>query len=173
MELTYRQHNFSEADRLWLKTAAAERPFDPRAAKARLYGQLPNNFNPRAIDSRFYGDDRLTLLGIRVFRPDDPIFLAIERLLVCVRERIVANPKLDSITVQELGALTDQPVALIAHAINFLWDFGSFFSGRTTDGIEKTDRLWLTGVTGFDAILQFESIDTLLQQWQGNCTFTS
>ena len=165
LELTYRKHTFPDADRLWLQTVASERPFDPRATKARLYGKLPKDFDPPTIDSRFYRDNRLTLLGIRVFRPEDPIFSAIEAMLNCIREMILANPKIDGIAIQELAGHTRQTESLIRHAVTFLGALGSFFSGHTTNPAGEAEYLWLTGPTGFDAVLSFESIDALLQQW--------
>lgn len=123
-------HEFNEADRLWLQTAAAERPFDPRGAKARLYGKLPPDFDPYSVDRRFYRDDRLTLLGIRVFRPADPIFAAIEKLILSLREKILAEPTIDSLSVQEMAALTGEPDSLIRHAVSFLSTLGPFFSGQ-------------------------------------------
>lgn len=164
-ELSFSRHGFPDADRLWLQTAAAERPFDPRAAKARLYGKLSLDFDPHGVDQRFYHDDRLTLLGIRVFRPDDPIFPAIEELLRRLRERILADPTIDTLSVQELTVLTGQSESLLRHAINFLSTLGSFFSGRSTSPSGETDRVWFTGPTGFDAILRYSSIDSLLEEW--------
>lgn len=164
-EFSFSQHVFPDADRLWLQAAAAERPFDPRAAKARLYGKLPLDFNPHTVDQRFYRDDRLTLLGIRVFRPEDPIFPAIDELLLRLRERILADPTIDTLSVQELTALTGQSESLLRHAINFLSTFGSFFSGHSASPTGETERVWFTGSTGFDAILRYNNIDSLLKEW--------
>lgn len=162
---TFLNHSFPEAQQLWLKAAAAERPFDPRAAKARLFGKLPRDFDPRQIDDRFYREDRLTLLGIRVFRPDDPIFPAIETLVRNVRDQILANPRLDTLTVQELASLTGCTESLLRHAINFLSNLGSFFSGSSATPTGELERVWFSGATGYDAILSFVTIDESLQDW--------
>jgi chorismate mutase len=162
---SFGSHSFSDAERLWLETAAKEKPFDARGARARLHGRLPNDFDPRQIDRRFYNDDKLTLLGVRVFRPEDQIFKVIEDTVSAIQTRILREPTLDFLTVPEISALTGQSEQTTRSAIRLLSNHGSFFAGLTTNATGEVDRVLFTGPCGYDAILNVESVDSLLQKW--------
>jgi nucleoside 2-deoxyribosyltransferase len=162
---SFQAHPFSEAERLWLETAAREKPFDARGARARLHGRLPKDFKPQAIDSRFYSEDRLTLLGMRRFSPDDEIFKVIEDVASTLKAKILSNPTLDSVSIKDIAESTGHSEAKTRTAVEFLSDHGLFFQGLTTGSGGEVDSVWLGGPRGYDAILEFDGVDALLQAW--------
>lgn len=158
-------HSFSDAERLWLESAAKEKPFDARAARARLYDRLPKNFRPQDIDQRFYREDRLTLLGVRVFRPDDVIFRIMTEVMATLKSRILADPTVDSVSIKGLSDQIQQPEDKTRTAVKLLSDHGSFFSGLTTGSAGEISEVLLNGPRGYDGILEFEGVDPLLEEW--------
>lgn len=162
---SFGSHSFSDAERLWLETAARDITFDARGARASLHGKLPNDFDPQQIDSRFYRDDKLTLLGVRVFRPEDQIFKVIEDTASAIKTRILQEPTLDFIAVPEISSLTRHSEKNTLSAIRLLSNHGPFFTGLTTNASGQVDQVSFTGPHGYDAILSFESVDSLLQKW--------
>jgi hypothetical protein len=162
---SFRDHPFSVPERLWLETAAKEKPFDARGARARLHGRLPKDFRPQAIDSRFYNEDRLTLLGVRQFRPDDEIFKVIEDVASTLKSKILSDPTLDSFTIKDIAEATGHSDAKTRTAVKLLSDHGSFFSGLTTGSGGEVDGVWFSGPRGYDGILEFDGVDALLQGW--------
>lgn len=162
---SFLHHGFSDAERLWLQMAATEEPFDARAARARLHAKLPKDFRPQKIDERFYRNNALTLLGVRVFRPDDRILKVMEDVIYALRARIVADPTLDSVSLRDISELVKETEEVTRTAIQLLSDLGSFFSGISKGSREEIDRVWFNGPRGYDGVLEFESLDTLLQEW--------
>jgi hypothetical protein len=158
-------HSFSDAERVWLEAAAGERPFDARSARARLHDRLPFDFNPGEIDSRFYRDDKLTILGVRLFRPSDPILSTMDKLVLRVREAVLADPKIDSLSVPNLVNLTGETERLLRPAISFLFELGRFFSGTSSNSSAQIDRVWFAGASGYDAILRYRDLDAVMQSW--------
>src|SRR5690606_18591251 len=107
--------------------------------------KLPRNFRPQAIDSRFYREDRLTLLGVRMFREEDEILRIMERVVVALKSKILADPTLDSVSLKELSELIGQPENRTRTAVKLLSDHGSFFSGLSTGSGAEIDGIWFGG----------------------------
>jgi hypothetical protein len=162
---SFLNHPFSEAEEVWLKAAAQERLFDARGARARLHDRLPKDFKPQSIDHRFYKDDRLTLLGVRKFRPDDVIIKIMNDVIATLKSQILSDTKLDSVSIKKLSELITQPETKAITAVKLLADHGSFFSGLTTGNDREINQVLLSGPRGYDGILSFEGVDHLLEGW--------
>lgn len=162
---SFQDHPFTEPELLWLETAAKEKPFDARGARARLYGRVPSDFKPQEIDSRFYNEDRLTLLGVRRFRPDDEIFKVIEDVTSALKSKILSDPRIDRLSIKDIAGATGHSEDRTRTAVKLLSDHGSFFSGVTTGSRGEIDGISFGGPRGYDGILAFEGIDALLQGW--------
>ena len=162
---SFLDHPFSDTERLWLETAAKERPFDARGARARLHDQLPKEFRPQDIEQRFYREDRLTLLGVRVFRPDDLMLKIMNDVVVALKSRILIEPTIDSVSIKELSGLIQQPEDKTRMAVKLLSEHGSFFSGLSSGRGGEIDGVFFGGPRGYDGILGFEGVDPLLEGW--------
>lgn len=162
---SFMDHSFSDAERLWLKTAGGEKLFDARSARARLHDRLPKNFRTQDIDPRFYREDRLTLLGVRAFRPEDVMFGIMTDVVAALKALVFEDPTLDSLAIKELSGLLQQPEDTTRTAVKLLSDHGPFFSGLTMGTSGEIDRVWLSGAQGYDGILGFEGVDPLLEKW--------
>lgn len=68
---SFKNHPLSEAQRIWLKEAAASANFDPRIARVKLLERLPKEFNPDQLDVRLYVNGKVTLIE-RSYRARDP-----------------------------------------------------------------------------------------------------
>jgi hypothetical protein len=99
---SFQNHQLSAAERLWLMEAAAA-GFSPRAAKAKLYGQLPRGFSPDRIDPRLYALNRVTPVGLWHLNPKHTLLSAIDRTLRCVKARILGDHKVKTITAEEVA----------------------------------------------------------------------
>jgi nucleoside 2-deoxyribosyltransferase len=162
---TLLQHQFSAPQRLWLEHAARTANFDPRVARAKLFDQLPAEFNPAQIDRRFYRDDRITLLGLRLFCPEAPILANAERIALAVRDEIRRSPGIDEITLDKLADLSKLPKADAYYATSALTEIVPFFTGSSKGADHGgTTRFFLTGPHGYDAPLQFTTIDAAMER---------
>src|SRR5437667_11007222 len=88
---------------MWLNEVAATPNFDPKIAKVKLYGRIPEDFDPNKIDRRVYADRRLTPLGLWYVRPDAPIFTVVDRVIQDIRSVIVQNPGVELINAAEIA----------------------------------------------------------------------
>lgn len=156
-------HAFPDADRVWLEHAAHDSKFNPRNARALLYDKLPPDFSPSNIDHRFYRNDRITVLGKRLFNPGDPVLANAERVALAVRDEVKRRPGLDELSLDKIAELSKLSKPEAYYAIAALEEVLPFFtgSGATREG---EARYFLTGPSGYDGPLKFTTLDRAMQQ---------
>ena len=157
-------HHFSPAHRTWLEHAAQAEGFDPRVARAKLFDQLPANFRPDEIDSRFYRNDQLTVLGRRIFKPNDPVLANSEKVALAVRDEILRKPGINEITLPKIAELTGLSTLEAHTAIGALTEITRFFTGVIAGTLSgRATTYFLTGSHGYDAPLAFTTLDAALE----------
>lgn len=156
-------HAFSEADQVWLEHAAKDANFNPRNARAILFDKLSANFDPRGIDHRFYRNDRITVLGKRLFNPGDPVLSNAERVALAVRDEVKRNPGIDELSLEKIAELSNLSKQEARYAVATLEEVLPFFtgSGTTRDG---DARYFLTGPSGYDGPLKFTTLDLAMER---------
>jgi nucleoside 2-deoxyribosyltransferase len=166
MSESYKNHKFPEADILWMKEVFNTKNFDPKVAKVKLRNLLPKGFNPKNIDSRFLIDGKnITLLGLWHVDPQSPHFNNIEKVILSIRDLIIENPGIEKITSEQISTkvgLSQESVEIYLSNIGF---FGKFFnSAQHSEDSTSINIIGLIGDEAYDAYLDFESIDQLLQE---------
>lgn len=163
---SYKNHNLSKAEILWMKEVYNTKNFDPKVAKVKLRNELPKGFNPKNIDSRFLIDGKkLTLLGLWHVDPQSLHFDTIEKVILGIRNLIIEKPGIDQVTSEQISTrigLSKESVEVALSNISFL---GNFFS--TAQHPEDSPGINLIGLSNddaYDAYLEFESIDQLLEK---------
>lgn len=171
MKSSFQEHALSDAERLWLREATRNEKFDPKTAKAVLFGKLPDDFDPHGIDPRVYSGSRPTLIGLWLIEPDHPIFDAIDRVISAIRKEILAKPGIESATAVDLVSLTGLDEVLVSRA---LWEIreadqggiGQFFSDVTYD-VANTRRLTAIQLrydNAYDEYLRYKGLEELLER---------
>lgn len=158
------EHHFSPAHRVWLEHAARAERFDPRVARAALFDQLPADFRPGEIDSRFYRNDQLTILGRRIFKPDDPVLANAEKVALAVRDEIRRKPGVDEVTLPRIAELTGLSMLEAHTAVEALTQVTAFFTGSAAGSPSgRPIAYYLTGSHGYDAPLAFTTLDAAME----------
>lgn len=158
------KHKLPEWEQAWLQEAKANKPYDARLIKAKLYGKIPKDFQPEHIDRRFFDQKHLTALGIRVISPNDPILNTIDTIIVSIRDFILSNPGIDGLYISDIAQMIGKSELETRRALALLVDLGQFFSGSSEGSDGRREYVWLTGDHGYDEFLQYESLDALLER---------
>jgi hypothetical protein len=169
---TFLEHKFPPAHRLWLEYIARTDGLDPRLVRAELFGRLPEDFRPEEIDSRFYRNDKLTALGRRVFKADDPNLANAEKVALAIRDEILRQPGINEITLPRIAELSELSKIEAHAALGVLTEIAPFFSGssaQTPSGRPTT--YFLTGSHGYDAPLAFKTLDLAMASSYKNLAF--
>jgi hypothetical protein len=166
MSESFKKHNLSKAEILWMKEAYITENFDPKVAKVKLRNKLPKGFNPKNIDSRLLVDGKnLTVLGLWYVDPHAPHFDTIEKVILGIRDLIIEQPGFDQITSDKISDRTGIDKPSVEIALSNISFFGKFFSAsqkhKDSPGI---DSIRLSNDDSYDAYLEFESIDQLLEE---------
>lgn len=158
-------HQFSPAHRVWLEHAAGAEKFEPRVARAELFDQLPSGFRPDEIDPRFYRNDRLTILGRRLFSPEHPVLKNAEVVALAVRDEIRRSPGINEITLPRIAELTGLSKLEVQAALEALNDVVSLFTGWSSgESSKRPTTFFLTGPNGYDGPLAFTTLDAALEE---------
>jgi hypothetical protein len=161
-----KQHSLSDAERLWLFEAASDPKFDPKVAKVKLRGRLPEDFDQRKLDLRLYANNKVTPFGLYLLDPEASIFKVLDRVINDIREQIFAHPGIDGMVVADVAARTKLPNEQVGRALHILAEFGGFFSSsaQTTTAPELVTQFGLSGDNGYDEFIRYKSVDELMDR---------
>lgn len=165
-QYTFKRHVVTAAERLWLTEVARSDAFDPRIAKVKLLGKLPNGFNPKRIDARLYQNNRLTLIGLWHVDRQYSLFKAIEVVIEAIRTQIIKTPGVETFKASEISKATELNEEMVERVLYELGQLGSFWS--SAGGSKDPTRLsviTLSGDEAYDEYLQFRGIDELLERY--------
>lgn len=160
-----KQQKLSEAERLWLLEASNPK-FDPRIAKVKLHGRIPDDFDPRKLDLRLYVNNKTTPFGWYLLDPGAPIFGTLDRVITDIRSQIFEHPGIDSMATSEVAERIKLPEDEVGRALYILGWLGGFFSSYSAATIEneRVTQFGLTGDTGYDEFIHYTSVDDLLER---------
>ena len=165
MNYSYKLHQLSDAEKLWLHEAGRSTPFNPKIAKVNLFGKIPADFNPTAIDPRLYTYGKLTLIGRWYIEPKSSLFGAVDKVILAIRESILANPEVESFTAKDIAHQTDLDEGLVTRSLHEISQIGHFFSSASGPvNSETITNIQLTGENSFDEYLRYKSLDELLER---------
>ncbi len=167
MSSSFKDHALSEADITWLKAVYQDTQFDPKIAKVTLCDKLPRGFDPKKVDSRFLlNGKKLTILGIWKVDPDSPVLKNLERVIFKIRDLIVEQPGIETITAKGLSEMVQLPETEAEIALENLSGLGGFYSGGSgRSGSAGLLSITLNGDDAYDAYLAFEGLEPLMQQY--------
>jgi len=167
MSSSFKDHELTGADKLWLEAVYRDVQFDPKTAKVRLWDRLPKGFDPKKIDRRFLlNGKKLTILGIWIVDSGSPMLRILELVIFEIREIIFNQPGIETITAEKLSTVLQLPEAEVQKVLGYLSDFGGFFSSASgsSDSVGFSS-ISLTGDNAYNAYLEFQGLESLMQQY--------
>ncbi len=123
---TFKEHQLSAAERLWLEEAAHS-DFSPRRALDRLRGKIPDDFRPNLIDSRLYDGSRIKPIGLWHVDPAHPALQLLDRVIRAIRDHIPVEDVEVMFTAAQVAQLAGAEEPAAARAFQQLMDFGAGF----------------------------------------------
>jgi len=167
---SFKRHPLTADQRLWLAEVAKAGPvFSPRATRIALQGRISPGFSPDSIDPRLYSSRRLTPVGLWHVNSQDPKFLAIDRTIRAIRDRIIQKPDLKSIAAAEIVADTKLTETQVAEALFAVGEIGLRFFSKAT-GIAGNPVAYSSldlpdEDSADDEYLNYTNIDDLLERF--------
>jgi hypothetical protein len=166
MNANFKDHRLTEPERLWINEVYVSKDFDPRIAKVKLRESLPKGFDPKRIDARFLDEGKkLTPLGVWYVDPDSPVLRHVEMVILAITDLIKENPGVTTVTAGDISVKTEVDERSVEIALKNMSLFGSFFSSAA--GLSDSpgySSIELSSDEAYDAYLEFENMDRLLQQ---------
>jgi hypothetical protein len=98
--------------------------------------------------------------------PNSPILQHMESVIVCIRNLIIKNPGIVTVTARQVSDETAIEEPLVEIALRNLSGLGSFFSSATGSSEEKGySKIELSADNAYDAYLEFENLEGLLEKF--------
>jgi len=164
MKYNYQSLTISESQKLWLSEIFKGNT-SRRKIRARLWKQIEADFDPNSIDKSLIWGTKLSLIGIWYIDSKSALFGQVDKLIKTIRNKIINNPDLESISSDELSKLTVIPQEDVELALHYMCQLGHFFSsasGKTAKlGYTKLD---FSDEKAFDDYLRYQSLDELLEE---------
>lgn len=165
MDYSFKKHQLSDAEKLWLQEVVKSTPFDPKRAKAKLFGKIPEDFDPDKIDRRFYVFGKITLIGRWHVDRDSPLFQAVDMVTSTIRAAILESPGVESFTAKDIAQQTGLDEKLVSRALYEVSQLGSFFSSASGAGFpDAYASINLSGDRAYDDYLRYKGLDELLER---------
>lgn len=167
MSPSFKNHKLSDEEILWIKEIFQSKEFDPRVARIKFKDKLSKGFKPKKVDNRFVIDGKyLTVLGAWIADQNSPILQHIESVIICIRNLIIKNPGIVTITASQVSDETAIEEPLVEIALRNLSGLGRFFSSATGSSEEKGySKIELSADDAYDAYLEFENLEGLLEKF--------
>jgi len=167
MSASFKDHQLSDHEKLWLQEIYSSEDFDPRVAKVKLRDKLPKEFDAKKIDERLLiNGKQLTIIGLWHADPNSAIFKHIEMVITAVRDLIIEKPGVEVVSAKEIALKTNLDEGDVEKAF---WNFsslGHFFSSASGSSKAKGySELRLSNDDSYDAYLNFESIEDLMEKF--------
>jgi predicted nucleotide-binding protein len=169
-DYSFKKHPLTADQRLWLsEVARVSSTFSPRAARIALQGRVAPGFSPDTIDPRLYANRRLTPVGLWHVDPNSPQFDAIDKTIRAIRERILQQPDIKSVTAGEIAAHTGLTEGTVGDAFFAAGELGTRFFSKA-DGIAGNQfayaKLYLPDDdSADDEYLNYTNIEDLLERF--------
>lgn len=162
----FKQHPISDAERLWLKEVPESGHFDPKVAKAKLWGRLPAGFDPATIDERLYRNGQLQPIGLWHVGPNHQVFKTIDVVVPHIRDLILKMPGIEKINMEEIASATGLSQGDVASAFHMLGRLGHFYSSASgPNDSNKLTSITLSDDNAYDDYLNYKNIEDLLERY--------
>jgi hypothetical protein len=140
--------------------------FDPKVARVKLRGRIPDDFDPKEIDDRLYSHGRVTLIGLWHVKPGAAIFTTVDELIRDIRSRILESPGVAHITAADIAKRTKLQEEDVANTLFALGHLGMFFSSTSSQGeSNKITSIGLEGDDAYNEYLRYKDLDELLERY--------
>ena len=169
---SFKDHQLSDHEKLWLQEIYNSEDFDPRVAKVKLRDKLPREFDPEKIDNRLLINGKeLTMIGLWHADPNSAIFKHMEMAITAIRDLIIEKPGIEMISAREIALKTNLDEGDVEKAFRNFSSLGRFFSSASGSSNAKGySKLTLSGDDSYDAYLNFGSIEDLMEEYYGTRT---
>ncbi|MHB1949946.1 MAG: hypothetical protein ACYCQK_00570 [Acidiferrobacteraceae bacterium] len=167
MAHTFKTLTLTEPVRIWLTEMYRNEDFDPKKARVKLRKDLPKGFSPRSIDSRLCKQDHLTLIGIWHIDPESEVFRNVSRVIEDIREAIMREPEIKSISAIQIAARTKIKDRDVERALFLMNEMGTFRTVGTGAGGARYSSISFAdlGEDVYDAYLYFDNLDNVMEQF--------
>ena len=175
MSHSFKNHQLEDYEKLWLQEIYNSEDFDPRVAKVKLRDKLTREFNPEKIDKRLLTNGkRLTMIGVWHADPNSDIFKHMEMVITAVRDLIIEKPGVEVVLAKEIALKTNLEEKYVEIAFNNLGSLGDFYSSASGSSEAKGySEIRLSKDNSYDAYLDFESIEDLMEEFYNRSSYTS
>ena len=164
MKYNYQSLTISKSQRLWLLEIFKGNN-SRRKIRAKLWKQIEPDFDPNSIDQSLFWGSTLSLIGIWYIDSKSALFGQVDKLIKTIKEQIINNPDLESISSEELSKFTAIPQEDVELALHYMCQLGHFFSSASgksdKPGYTKLD---FSDEKAFDDYLRYRSLDELLEE---------
>lgn len=164
-ECSFKKHKLTDPERRWLEEVVAADQFDPRVAKVKLFGVLPDDFDHQKIDERIISKGQLTPLGLWYIRPDHALFKEMDKVATSVREMILEEPGISRVQCKDIASKCGLSTKSVSRAILKLMRLGNFHSGYSPSAPDEVASFDLREVSVYDEYLRYKGIDLLLERF--------
>lgn len=163
----FQKPTLNEHQKLWLNEVHRSDVYDVKTTKVKLFGKIPNDFDPKKIDQRLYRYDHLTLVGIWHIDSSNTIFSVVDKILVTIKEHILASTCTDRITAKELAEQLKINELEVENGLRLMSDLANFNQGSTYSSLSNGYSSITIPSTddGFDAYLSYVDIYTLMEKF--------
>lgn len=164
-EYSFKKHKLTDPERRWLEELVATSQFDPRIAKVKLFGVLPDDFDHQKIDDRLISRGQLTPLGLWYVQPEHSLFKDMDKVAISVRELILKEPGISRVQCKDIASRCGLSTKDVSHAIVNLMKLGQFHSGYSSSAELAVVGFELGEVSVYDEYLRYKGIDFLLERF--------
>jgi len=129
----------SKYDKLWLievyKTIVENRRPSYRNLRAKLYKDLPKEFDPDKIDRRLvqYRGEEIKLLGVHEVSPETEIIKKSNQVILAIKKLLIENPLKEIIEASEISLLTEITLNEVSLILRLISPYGKFNDGAVTN----------------------------------------
>lgn len=163
MKYTFKNFELSPAEKIWLKEVRDIKKPDFKRIKAKLWDDLPEDFDPKSIDPAIYRGDHITLLGIWCLNPSDPMIDIVDKAIKYIRQKILEE-QIDNIEAINLAKDIDITNHQAEHALYLASDLGSFISSASSPEESKGySHISFNGEDGYDDYLSYKGIEEQIE----------
>jgi len=165
---------FSKFDKLWVTEVYRiinenKRP-SYRNIRAKLYKQLPQEFDPDEIDIRLarYRGEEITLQGVDLVSPEADVINKSNKIILSIKQLLIENPSKEVVVLSEISSTTKISLNEVSLLLRLISPYGRFWStasgnqhfqyGYSDINIQNDNAI-------FDQYLYFTDIQDLMNRY--------
>lgn len=168
IEYNFKKYQLSEENKIWLSALLGSdfNKIDEKSLKVRLKDKLPQSFDPTRMDRRLCIENRLTLFGLWLIKPNHPLISISDQVINIIKSSIENNPSIKEISSKEIaesGMVSEKNVQIV---LAFLNDMG-FLSGGTLAQERIGFRIanFYPEHYGYDKFIYYKNLDEEIEKY--------